>query len=126
VLPLAQFNFASPPAGFTFITPNLDNDGHNGTDALRDAWLSHPSRLPALFNSSAYRSGRVLLELWWDEDAPRPNLFACYWCKSGVASSMDPHSSGESLLWLHLMGAPTGNLGAISNATDIRPILGIH
>jgi hypothetical protein len=124
VQPLSQFKFASPPAGFTFITPNLSNDGHNGTDTQRDEWLSDPSRLPALTNSSAYRSGRVLLELWWDEDAPRPNTFACWSCKSGLASSGNPHFSGESLLWLNLLGAPAGNLGAISNAADIRPILG--
>lgn len=124
VLPMSQFSFANPPTGFTFITPTLNDDGHNGTDAVRDAWLADPSRLPALFNSSAYRSGKVLLDLWWDEDHPRPNTFACYSCKSGLVSTVDPHFSGESLLWLNLLGAPTSNLGAISTATDIRSIIG--
>jgi hypothetical protein len=124
VLPLGQLNFTAPPTGFTFVSPNLCNDGHDCGNASVDAWLADPSRLPALFNSVAYRSGRVLLELWWDEDHPRPNLFACNSCKAGLVSDTDPHFAGESRLWLNLLGAPSGNLGAISTAADIRPILG--
>ncbi|MDB5163979.1 MAG: hypothetical protein JWS12_597 [Candidatus Saccharibacteria bacterium] len=123
VLPMSQFNFATPPTGYTFITPTLCNDGHDCSDNTVDNWLSNTSRLPALFNSSAYKSGRVLVELWYDEDHPKPNLFACWSCKH-VSSATDPHYSGESLLWLNLLGAPSGNLGGISGATDIRSIIG--
>ncbi|HSW85236.1 MAG TPA: hypothetical protein VLF79_01305 [Candidatus Saccharimonadales bacterium] len=123
VLPMAQFSFANPPTGYTFITPDLCNDGHDCGDSTVDSWLSNSTRLPALFNSSAYKSGKVLVELWYDEDHPKPNLFACWSCKQ-FNSVVDPHFSGESLLWLNLLGAPTNGLGAISNATDIRPIVG--
>lgn len=123
VLPISQFSFADPPAGFSFINPSLCNNGHDCSNGAVDQWLATSDRLPALFNSSAYKSGKVLLELWWDEDAPRPNLFTCWSCKK-FNSSIDPKFSGESLLWLNLLGAPSNNLGAITSATDIRPILG--
>ncbi len=123
VLPLSQFSFANPPTGYTFITPTLCNDGHDCGVSTVDQWLSDPSHLPALFNSSAYKAGKVLVELWWDEDHPRPNLFACWSCKQ-FNSTVDPKYSGESLLWLNLLGAPSSNLGGISSATDIRNILG--
>jgi chitodextrinase len=124
VLPLTQFNFASPPTGFTFITPTLCNDGHDCSDTVVDNWLSNSSRLPALFNSAAYKSGRVFVDIWWDEDHPRPNVFACWSCKQSVNTTVDPHATGESLLWLNLLGAPSSSMGGISSATDIRPILG--
>jgi hypothetical protein len=123
VLPLSQFSFASPPTGFTFITPTLCNDGHDCSDSTVNTWLGASTRLPALFNSAAYKSGKVLVDVWWDEDHPRPNLFACYSCNKSV-STVDPHFSGESKLWLDLLGASTANLGAISNGTDIRGIVG--
>ena len=123
VLPMSQFNFASPPTGYTFITPTLCNDGHDCGDGTVDGWLKDPTRLPALFNTPAYKSGKVLVELWYDEDHPKPNLFACWSCKQ-FNSTIDPHYSGESLLWLNLLGASSTNMGGISGATDIRPILG--
>lgn len=125
VLPISQLSFANPPVGYSFITPNLCDDGHDqcGTNTVVDNWLADPSRLPALFNSTAYKSGKVLIEIWWDEDHPKPNLFLCASCKH-VASTTDPHFSGESLLWLNSLGAPSSNLGAITGATDIRSIVG--
>lgn len=123
VRPMSEFSFANPPTGYTFITPTLCNDGHDCGNNTVDSWLSNSSRLPALFNSTSYKSGKVLVELWWDEDHPKPNLFACWSCKQ-VNSSTDPKYSGESLLWLNLLGAPSGNLGGISSGPDIRSIIG--
>jgi hypothetical protein len=123
VLPMSQFNFASPPTGYTFITPTLCNDGHDCTDSTVNSWLADPTRLPALFNTAQYKAGKVLLELWYDEDHPKPNLFACWSCKQ-VSSSTDPHYSGESLLWLNLLNTPSVNLGGISSGADIRSIIG--
>ncbi len=123
VLPISQFNFATPPTGYTFITPTLCNDGHDCGDSTVDSWLSNTSRLPALFNSTAYKSGKVLVEIWYDEDHPKPNLFACWSCHQ-FNSSVDPHYSGESLLWLNLMNADSSNLGGVSTGTDIRSIVG--
>jgi phosphatidylinositol-3-phosphatase len=38
-LPLTSFDFSSPP-DFSFVTPNLIDDIHDGTPAQGDAWLS--------------------------------------------------------------------------------------
>jgi hypothetical protein len=123
VLPMSQFNFANPPTGFTFITPTQCNDGHDCIDSTVNAWLADPSRLPALFNTPQYKAGKVLVELWWDEDHPKPNLFACWSCKQFV-NTTDPHYTGEGLLWLNLLNTPSSNLGAVSTGPDIRSILG--
>jgi len=52
---------------FSFITPNLNDDMHNGTIAQGDKWLSR--NLPAILNSSGYRSGSTVVFITWDEGA---------------------------------------------------------
>ena len=124
VLPISQFNFATPPTGFTFITPTLCNDGHDCVDPTVDSWLSDPTRLPALLNSAAYKNGHVLLQIWYDEDHPKPNLTACYSCNQSINTVTDPTYAGETQLWMNLLGAPITNLGGISTGLDIRPLVG--
>lgn len=53
-------------ARFTFITPNLCNDGHDCGLARADGWASR--WLPAVFGSPQYRSGSTVVFLTWDED----------------------------------------------------------
>ena len=50
---------------FSFITPNLIDDMHDGTIAQGDAWLS--SHLPAILNSREYRAGTTAVFITWDE-----------------------------------------------------------
>ena len=50
---------------FSFVTPNLIDDMHDGTVADGDTWLS--KNLPAIFASSEYRAGSVALFVTWDE-----------------------------------------------------------
>jgi hypothetical protein len=50
---------------FSFITPNLIDDMHDGTIAQGDEWLK--SNLPTILNSSAYQSGTVAVFVTWDE-----------------------------------------------------------
>ena len=50
---------------FSFVTPNLTDDMHDGTIGQGDAWLA--ANLPAIFDSSVYRSGSVVLFVTWDE-----------------------------------------------------------
>jgi phospholipase C len=47
---------------YVFITPNLDNDMHDGSIAQGDAWLA--SEVPRLLASDAYKNGGVLFLLW--------------------------------------------------------------
>jgi phosphatidylinositol-3-phosphatase len=50
---------------FSFITPNLINDMHDGTLADGDTWLSH--NLPTILNSAEYRDNTTAIFLTWDE-----------------------------------------------------------
>jgi phospholipase C len=50
---------------FSFITPNLIDDMHDGTVANGDMWLS--KHLPAILNSREYRSGSTVVFITWDE-----------------------------------------------------------
>jgi phospholipase C len=50
---------------FSFITPNLIDDMHDGTIAQGDAWLA--SHLPAILNSKQYQSGTTAVFITWDE-----------------------------------------------------------
>jgi phospholipase C len=50
---------------FSFITPNLIDDMHDGTIAQGDAWLQ--SNLPTILNSSEYQSGSTAVLITWDE-----------------------------------------------------------
>jgi hypothetical protein len=52
-------------AAFSFITPNLIADMHDGSVSQGDAWLA--TNLPAILRSSAYRSGNVAVFVTWDE-----------------------------------------------------------
>jgi hypothetical protein len=50
---------------FSFITPNLINDMHDGTIADGDTWLS--KNVPAILDSPAYTNGSVVIFITWDE-----------------------------------------------------------
>jgi len=50
---------------FSFVTPNLIDDMHDGTTADGDAWLA--DNLPTIFSSPEYRSGTTAVFVTWDE-----------------------------------------------------------
>jgi phospholipase C len=50
---------------FSFVTPNLIDDMHDGTVADGNTWLS--TNLPVIFNSSEYKSGTTAVFVTWDE-----------------------------------------------------------
>jgi phosphatidylinositol-3-phosphatase len=56
---------ANTVPAFSFITPNLIDDMHDGTIAQGDAWLA--SHLPAILASAAYRAGNTAIFITWDE-----------------------------------------------------------
>jgi hypothetical protein len=66
-----QYNvpLTDPPdlsARFTFVTPNLINDMHDGTIADGDTWLS--TFVPKVLASAEYSAGHAALFITWDED----------------------------------------------------------
>ena len=56
---------ANDVPAFSFITPNLIDDMHDGTVAQGDAWLAN--HLPAILDSAAYRAGNMAIFITWDE-----------------------------------------------------------
>ena len=50
---------------FSFITPNLIDDMHDGTIADGDTWLA--SNLPTILNSTEYQRQHDAVFLTWDE-----------------------------------------------------------
>jgi acid phosphatase len=78
-------------AQFTFITPNLLNDMHDGTITQADNWLY--TYLPLVFASKAYLRGDVAVFLLWDEQStldvggPTPNVFISPYIKAGTTTS---------------------------------------
>jgi hypothetical protein len=50
---------------FSFITPNLIDDMHDGTVKQGDTWLA--TNLPKILSSSAYTSGTTAVFITWDE-----------------------------------------------------------
>ena len=72
VVPFTQL--ASDLAGntpqFSWITPNLCNDGHDCSSSVADAWLSHT--VPAILNSNAWQDAGMLV-ITWDEGEDSAN-----------------------------------------------------
>jgi hypothetical protein len=67
----ARYNvpLTDPPdlsARFTFVTPNLIHDMHDGTVSDGDTWLS--TFVPQVLASAEYAAGRAGLFITWDED----------------------------------------------------------
>lgn len=50
---------------FSFITPNLIDDMHDGTVPDGDSWLA--ANLPVIFNSPEYTDGSTVVFITWDE-----------------------------------------------------------
>jgi phosphatidylinositol-3-phosphatase len=50
---------------FAFVTPNVQNDMHNGTVAMGDAWLQ--GWVPKIIASSSYQAGNTVLVITFDE-----------------------------------------------------------
>jgi len=50
---------------FSFVTPNLIDDMHDGTVADGDTWLAN--NLPVIFNSPEYQDGSTAVFVTWDE-----------------------------------------------------------
>jgi hypothetical protein len=65
--PLHRLLVRAPDLGASLVTvtPNVENDMHDGTVAQADQWLS--GWAPQIFSSPAYRSGRLAVIVAWDE-----------------------------------------------------------
>ena len=72
---LASDLSANALPAFSFVTPNLIDDMHDGTIADGDNWLA--ANLPTIFNSSEYQSGSTAVIVTWDEGSGGKSGEAC-------------------------------------------------
>jgi hypothetical protein len=63
--PLHDILVHGPPVSLLTVTPNVEDDMHNGTVAEADQWLSR--WVPEVTSSPSYRSGRLAVIIVWDE-----------------------------------------------------------
>jgi phosphatidylinositol-3-phosphatase len=75
---------------FSFITPNLIDDMHDGTIADGDSWLA--SNLPVILNSPEYQSGNTAVFITWDEGTGGKTGEAC------AANTTDPSCQVATLV----------------------------
>jgi len=108
---------------FSFITPNLIDDMHDGTVHDGDHWLS--IHLPAILNSREYRNGSTAVFVTWDEGengnsnqcASNKSDVGCHVAAIVISPSTKPGSrsatlfnhysllgTAEQLLGLHKLG----------------------
>ncbi len=77
---------------YVFITPNVQNDMHNGTIAEGDTWLSHIASI--ITNSSVFKKDGVLF-ITWDEGSgsdtnnPIGMIIESPFVKKGYTNSLD-------------------------------------
>lgn len=112
--PLAEAIRNDKLPAFSYITPNLNHDMHDGSVKAGDGWLK--SYLELLFTSPEYRSGKTAVFVIWDE-APRkgqplPNLVIAPSVHGG-AVKVDANGFGvlgttEALLGLSKLGCASG------------------
>ena len=115
---------------FSFITPNLIDDMHDGTIADGDTWLKN--NLPTILNSQDYTSGSTVVFITWDEGTGGKNGEACATntadssCQVAtiVVSPSTPAGSTSATLFSHysLLGTTESllglsQLGSASSAT---------
>lgn len=88
---------------FSFVTPNLIDDMHDGTIAQGDEWLK--ANLPAIVGSSEYQSGTVAVFITWDEGeggssnecATNTTDVGCHVATIVVSPSTTPGSQSSTL-----------------------------
>ncbi len=101
---------------FTFVTPDLCNDTHDCSVATGDRWLQR--WIPRIVDSPAWRRGRTVLFVVWDEPTPMPLLVIAPSVAPGSrATARTDHyallRTTEELLGLPLLGRAAG-------AADLR------
>ncbi len=127
-------------AQFTFITPTLDNDMHDGTVTQADNWVR--TYLPLIFASRPYLRGEVVVQLLWDEQTtstfggPIPNVFISPYVGAGTTSSIPINHFAVLRSWEKAFGivdylgcasgTPPGGAGTCpaDSTADVRAALG--
>jgi len=125
-LPMGAFDLTRELAAFTFIEPDICDDGHDCTTAVADRWLG--AMLERITTSPSYQQGGVAVFVTWDEGIGDNQHVATVVISPGVprgtrAAQQFTHYSllrtTEALLGL----PPLGNAKA---ASDMRAAFGLR
>jgi|SRR6185503_11654317 len=112
---------------YAFITPNLDDDMHDGSIAQGDQWLA--TEIPKILATDAFNKGGVIF-LLWDEgsgtlspgDDP-PFIAISPNAKQGYTSQVDYDESSYLASVQTLLGLQMLPCGSTSDSTDHTAML---
>jgi hypothetical protein len=126
VIPQGATVNINPNATYTWITPDLNNDAHNGSQTSADTYLQN--LIPQLLADPNYTNGSTLIELSWDEGSGGsekvltvflyPTLDNTHKVLTGAYTHYSLLRLNEELLNLPI-------LGNAQTATDMRAELGL-
>ena len=120
VRPYSEFD-PNSLTDFSFITPTLCNDGHDCANATVDTWMQQ--NIAPVIASADYQAGNVLIEIWYDEDSPAPNLYITPTAHAGPLATAGIGYASTLKLWEEVLGLPC--LANACTAPDLRPSAGI-
>ncbi len=122
---------------FSFITPNLMHDMHDGTIAQGNAWLK--AHLPTILRSRQYKAGTTAVFITWDEGeggssnrcATNTTDIGCHVATIVISPSTKPGTTSRKLFNHYsllrtteqLLGLPT--LGNARSAHSMRKAFGL-
>ncbi len=117
---------ASPTfaARYTFVSPNMVHDMHDGTVSQGDAWLK--AFVPKVINSAGYQANSTILLIVWDTDSNAPNgnnnrapaIIVAPQVKPGTASAVPFNHYSLLRLSEETLGLPL--LGGANTAMSMR------
>jgi phosphatidylinositol-3-phosphatase len=122
---------------FSFITPNVDHDMHDGTVAQGNAWLA--KAVKKITKSTTYRAGKLVVFITWDEGeggssgdcATNTTDVGCH-VATLVVSPSTPTGTTSSTLFNHysllmtteqLLGLPL--LGSAATSNSMKTAFGL-
>ena len=110
---------------FNFVTPNENNDMHDGTVAQGDAWLA--KWLPLIFASPAYKDGSTAVILWMDSGAKVDNHIPIVVISPSTPSGLKLATKTNHYGVLHTVESTLGVacLGKACTAPDLHAQLGL-
>ncbi len=118
--PFSEFNPDSLP-NFAFISPTLCNDGHDCSNSTVDDWAR--THVQPVLDSTAYKAGQVAVFIWYDEDAPVPNMQITPTARPGPFATSGIGYASTLRAWESMLGFPC--LANACTAPDMRTVAGI-
>lgn len=127
--PLARDVAAGALPSYSVVTPDVEDDMHNGTVAQGDQWLAR--WLPVITSGSDYRDGRLAIVIVWDEGfgsgnytSHVPLLVVSASTRPGTRVSL-PLTEASVLRSAEDLTGVGAHLGAAATATPLAPAFGL-